>query len=92
MSQAELDFASTLSREFCDALDGIVDPELLDSQECYSAVSGLIKPLNLDSLRGLTDDDLCTLAAGMNTYFEVSSIEVAHLRPAVEQILWHHSS
>ena len=92
MSQAELDFASTLSREFCNALDGIVDPELLNPQECYSAVSGLIKPLTVDSLRGLTEDDLGTLAAGMNTYFEVSSIEAAHLRPVVEQILWHHSS
>ena len=92
MSQAELDFASTLSREFCNALDGIIDPELLDPQECYSAVSGVIKPLTVESLRGLTEDDLGTLAAGMNSYFEVSSIEVAHLRPAVERILWHHSS
>jgi hypothetical protein len=92
MSQAELDFAFTLSREFCNALDGIIDPELLNPQECYSAVSGLIKPLTIDSLKALTEVDLCTLAAGMNAYFEISSIEVAHIRPAVEQILWHHSS
>ena len=92
MSQDELDFASTLSREFCNALDGIIDPELLDPQECYSAVSGLIKPLTVDSLKGLTEDDLGKLAAGLNASFEVSSIEAAHLRPVVEQILWHHSS
>ena len=86
---AELDFISTLSREFCHTLEGLVDPDFLSPQECYCAVVGVVTPLNLQALRSLTDHDYDRLAEGMNRYFEVTTIEPSHLRPPVDQIIRH---
>ena len=87
-SNENIDFLNTLGREFCSALDNVIDADEISPHDCYSVIAPfLARPVTPEALGALTNDELLDLAAAFNKFFESDLVRIAPMQSAITNTL-----
>jgi hypothetical protein len=85
-------FLTTLGREFCHVLRTEAGIQDASGHDCYSALTDTLgEPVTIEVLNSLKPEQFVDLAAGLNRYFETTTITPANVSTAVSGTIWHWS-
>lgn len=92
MDSSNLDFLTTLGREFAAEIESSVG-ELPNGQECYEAISNVLgNTFGVAELNSLSESQLNQIAESFNRLFEVHTVKPEHIKRASSSIVWHWSA
>lgn len=88
---AELDFLTTLGREFCEALRDLDEDGILCGQDAHDVFAeGLGGPPSAGRLAGITPAEVGRVRAATAALLETAGVTDRHVRTIVERTLAHH--